>query len=69
LDEVIEEIMELMIRSVDTISKDRLNRKREAEAAAAVQKQQQQQENGVDGELRIFVWDLGGFPTAERGSS
>jgi hypothetical protein len=35
LDEVIEEIMELMIRSADTVSKERLNRKKEAGAAVA----------------------------------
>jgi hypothetical protein len=66
LDAVIEEIMELMLRLAETDSEEGLSRK---EAATTAQKQQQQQENGADGKLQIFVWDPGGFPTAERGSA
>jgi hypothetical protein len=66
LDEVIEEIRRLMLGSVETASEERLGRK---EAAVAVQQKQQQQQNGADGKLQIFVWDPGGFPIAERGSS
>jgi hypothetical protein len=39
LDEVIEEIMDLMIRSADTINNERLNKKKEAIVAGATQKQ------------------------------
>jgi hypothetical protein len=66
LDEVIEEIRRLMLRSAETASEERLSRR---EAAAAAAQKQQQQQNGADGKLQIFVWDPGGFPTAERGSS
>jgi hypothetical protein len=59
LDEVIEEIRELMIRSVETASKEGLGRKEEA---ATTQKQQQQQGDGADEQLQRFVWDPGGFP-------
>jgi hypothetical protein len=44
LDEVIEEIMELMIRSVDASSKEKLGRRKVA-AAAATQQQQQRSSN------------------------
>jgi hypothetical protein len=60
LDEVIEEIKKLMLGSARTANKERLSRK---EAAAVAQ------QNGADGKLQIFVWDLGGFPIAERGST
>jgi hypothetical protein len=62
LDEVIEDIRRLMLRSAETASEERLGRRKEA--AAAVQKQQQQQ-NGADGQLHRFVWDPGGFQQLE----
>jgi hypothetical protein len=67
LDEVIEEIRELMLRSAWTTSEEKLGRKKAAVAAA--QWKQQQQQNGADGKLQRLIWDPGGFPTAQRGSS
>jgi hypothetical protein len=61
LDEVIEEIMELMLKSADTASRERLSRR---VAAAAARKKQKQQEDGADGKLQRLIWDPGGFPTA-----
>jgi hypothetical protein len=58
---VIEEIMELMLRSAETASEERLSRKEAAAAAAAESSSNKQ--NGADGKLQIFVWDPGGFPT------
>jgi hypothetical protein len=59
-----------MLKSVETASEERLSRKEEASnSSSATTTEQRQQENGVDGKLQIFVWDPGGFPTAERGSS
>jgi hypothetical protein len=66
LDEVIEEIMELMLKSADTASRERLSRRA---TTAVQQKQQQQQQNGADGKLQRLIWDPGGFPTAQRGSA
>jgi hypothetical protein len=63
LDEVIEEIRRLMLRSAETASEERLSRRRSSSSS------KKQQQNGADGKLQIFVWDPGGFPTAERGSS
>jgi hypothetical protein len=60
---VIIEIRELMLKSVDTASREQLSKRKEATSTAAQQKQQQKQ-NGADGKLQIFVWDPGGFPTA-----
>jgi hypothetical protein len=66
LDEVIEEIRRLMLRSAETASEERLSRR---EAAAAAAQKQQQQQNGADEQLQRMIWDPGGFPTAEMGSS
>jgi hypothetical protein len=55
-----------MLRSAETTSEEKLGRRKEAAAAAA---QQQQQQNGADGKLQRLIWDPGGFPTAQRGSS
>jgi hypothetical protein len=57
LDEVIEEIRELMIRSAETASEEKLSREVEEEEAAA-----KQQGDGADEQLQKFVWDPGGFP-------
>jgi hypothetical protein len=62
LDEVIEEINRLMLKSAETASKEKLGR--EKAAAAAAQRKQQQQQNGADGKLQRLIWDPGGFPTA-----
>jgi hypothetical protein len=61
LDVVISEIRELMLKSADTVSKERLNRKKEAATAV-----QQQQQDGADGQLHRFVWDPGGFQQLQR---
>jgi hypothetical protein len=66
LDEVIEEIRELMLKSAGTTSKEQLSRKKEA---AAAQRKQQQQQEGANGQLHTFVWDPGGFTIDYRGSS
>jgi hypothetical protein len=63
LDKVIMEIMQLMLKSAQTASKEKLGRRKEA-AAAAAQRKQQQQQNGADGKLQRLIWDPGGFPTA-----
>jgi hypothetical protein len=57
LDEVIEEIRELMIRSARTASEEQLSRKEEAATRS-----KQQQGNGAKRQLQTFVWDPGGFP-------
>jgi hypothetical protein len=67
LDEVIEEIRRLMLRSAETASEERLSRKERSKQQQ--QQQQQQQQNGADESSRYLIWDPGGFPTAERGSS
>jgi hypothetical protein len=56
LDEVIEDIRRLMLRSVQTTSEEQLGREK---AAAAAQLKHQQ--NGADGKLQRLVWDPGGF--------
>jgi hypothetical protein len=58
LDEAIKEIMELMLKSADTASKERLSRRK---AAATQRKRQQQQPNGAGEKLHRLVWDPGGF--------
>jgi hypothetical protein len=60
LDEVIDEIRGLMIRSQETSFKENLSR-RETARATPKQKQQQQQRDGAERQLRRVVWDLGGF--------
>jgi hypothetical protein len=57
---VIKEIRRLMLRSVETASKEQLSRKEEAPAAAAW-KQQQQQGDGADEQLQRMIWDPRGF--------
>jgi hypothetical protein len=59
LDEAIKEIMELMLKSAGTTSKEQLGRRK---AAAAAQRKQQQ--NGADAKLQRLVWDPGGFQQA-----
>jgi rRNA-processing protein FCF1 len=58
LDEVIMEIMELMVESEDTASKEKLSRRKGVVVAAAQRKQQQ---IGAEGKLQRLVWDPGGF--------
>jgi hypothetical protein len=58
LDEVIEEIRRLMLRSAETASKEQLSRKEEAIVAAA---RKQQQGNGADEQLQRMILDPGGF--------
>jgi hypothetical protein len=60
LDEIIEEIRRLMIRSVEAVNKVKLTR---GEPAIVVgkQKQQQQRSDGADEQIQRSVWDLGGF--------
>jgi hypothetical protein len=60
LDEIIEEIRRLMIRSAEATNKGNLSRGEPA-IAAGKQKQQQQRSDGADGQLQRTVWDLGGF--------
>jgi hypothetical protein len=58
LDEVIEKIRNLMIRSTETASEEKLRREEEAAAAAAVE----QQGSGARRQLQKMIWDPGGFP-------
>ena len=60
LDEVIEGIGKLGIRSTEAVSKGKLSR---GEPAIAIgkQKQKQQRSDGVGEQLERTVWDLGGF--------
>jgi hypothetical protein len=61
LDRVIEEIRRLMLRSAhESVSKEKLSRRKPAIAAGKKQ-QQQQQSSGADGQLQRIVWDPGGF--------
>jgi hypothetical protein len=60
LDEIIEEIRRLMIRSAEVVSKGKLSRG-EPTIAAGQQMQQQQRSDGADGQLQRTVWDPGGF--------
>jgi hypothetical protein len=60
LDEIIEEIRRLMIRSAEAVSKGKLSRGEPA-IAAGQQMQQQQRSSGADGQLQRTVWDPGGF--------
>jgi hypothetical protein len=57
---VIEEIIKLMLGSVETVGKEKLSRRKEA--ATTAQKQQQQQRDGADEQLQKKFWDPGGFP-------
>jgi hypothetical protein len=59
LDEVIEKIRELMIRSEETSSEEQLSRK---EATTTTQQQQQRRRSGVRRQLQKMIWDRGGFP-------
>jgi hypothetical protein len=61
LDAVIEEIREIMLKSADTVSKEKLNRQKEAIAA-----QRKQQQSGVDAKLQRLVWDPGGSEAHEQ---
>jgi hypothetical protein len=56
LDEVIDMIRELMIRSAETVSKETLNRRE-----ATTMQQQQQQGDEADEQLQRMIWDPGGF--------
>jgi hypothetical protein len=67
LDEVIKEIRELMLRSAQTTSEEKLGREKVATVVA--QRKQQQQQSGADEKLQRLIWDPGGFPTAQRGIS
>jgi hypothetical protein len=60
LDEIIEEIRRLMIRSAEAVSEEKLSRGEPA-IAAGQQMQQQQRSSGADGQLQRTVWDPGGF--------
>jgi hypothetical protein len=61
LDEVIEGIRRLMLRSAaETASEEELSRG-EPTIAAGQQMQQQQRSSGADGQLQRTVWDPGGF--------
>jgi hypothetical protein len=62
LDAVIEEIMELMLRSAETASEEQLSRRRRSSSNAASSNSSRQ--NGADGKLQRLIWDPGGFPTA-----
>jgi hypothetical protein len=63
MDEMIEDIRRLMLRSIEIASKERLSRRKvEVEATTTKQwKQQQQQGSGVDEQLPRIVWDPRGF--------
>jgi DNA transposition AAA+ family ATPase len=67
LDEVIKEIRELMLISAQTTSEEKLGR--EKETIVVAQRKQQKQQSGADEKLQKLIWDPGGFPTAQRGSS
>jgi hypothetical protein len=70
LDEMIEDIRRLMLRSTETASKEKLSRREEQQQQATKQqKQQQQQRSGADEQLPRIVWDPGGFQQPEMGSS
>jgi ribosomal protein L22 len=58
LDEVIDMIRKMMIRSTEIVSKEELGRKE----VVAVQQKQQQQGDGADEQIQKFVWDPGAFP-------
>jgi hypothetical protein len=61
LEEVIEEIKKLMLRSAEeTVSKEKLNR-RDPAIAAGKQQQQQQQSIGASRQFQRKIWDPGGF--------
>jgi hypothetical protein len=69
LDEIIEEIRRLMIRSAEAVSKEKLSRREPARAAGKKQQQQQQHSwRGADGQLQGKVWDPGGFQHWRRGA-
>jgi hypothetical protein len=60
LDEVIEEIKRIMLRSVTKYSrKEKLSRRKPAIATG--KQQQHQQGDGADGQLQRTIWDPGGF--------
>jgi hypothetical protein len=60
LDEEIEEIRRLMLRSVEeTVSEDKMSRRRPVISAGKMQ--QQHRSNGADGHLQRTIWDTGGF--------
>jgi hypothetical protein len=60
LDEVIEKIRELMIRSAETASKEKLSRKRSSSNSSS--SSSNSRGDGADEQLQKFVWDPGGFP-------
>jgi hypothetical protein len=60
LDEIIEEIIRLMIRSIEVVSKENLDRGEPA-IVAGQHKKQQQRSHGANGQLQGTVWDPGGF--------
>jgi hypothetical protein len=60
VEEVIEEIRELMLKSAkEVVSRRKLNRGEPARVAG--KQQQQQQRRGAGGQLQRRVWDPGGF--------
>jgi hypothetical protein len=67
LDEVIEEIRELMLKSAHTASREQLGRRKEATAAAAAEAAATTEWSGW--KLQRLIWDPGGFPNSYRGSS
>jgi hypothetical protein len=66
LDEVIEEIRRLMIRSTEAVNNEKLSRRGPTRAVG--QQQQQQQGKGADRQLQRIVWDPGGFQKRCRGA-
>jgi hypothetical protein len=65
LDEIIEEIRRLMIRSTKVVNKGKLSRGEPA-IVAGQQKKQQQRSRGADGQLQRTVWDPSGFQQQSR---
>ena len=62
LEEAIEEIRKLMLRSAEeTVSKEKLNRRDPAIAARKQQQQQQQQIIGTSRQFQRKIWDPGRF--------
>ena len=57
LDQEMEDIRRLMLRSAQTTREEKLGR----EKAAAAQRKQQQQQRGAHEKLQRLVWDLSGF--------
>jgi hypothetical protein len=67
LEEVIEKIRRLMLRSAqEVVSKGKLSRRKPTREAG--KKQQQRQSNGADGQIQRIVWDPGGFQQQSGGA-